>query len=173
MGYDGQGLGKEGQGILILVVGQQRPKHVGLGFSGQQSNISSAQITFVNARWIVKEAILIKEKVAGKWPCRIPLKYACKDLEERKKVMILPSRSSPAIGGPSNQVDKHHYKLKMYGTLCLVFFVARKGVIMLATVGSLEFWATQAWTIANTTNGIDIGSPNLGGFNRKSIPRTK
>jgi hypothetical protein len=38
------------QGILILVVGQQRPKHVGLGFSGQESNISSAQITFVNAR---------------------------------------------------------------------------------------------------------------------------
>lgn len=66
MGYDGQGLGKEGQGILILVVGQQRPKHVGLGFSGQQSNISSAQITFVNARRIVKETILIKEKVAGK-----------------------------------------------------------------------------------------------------------
>jgi hypothetical protein len=50
MGYDGQGLGKEGQGILILVVGQQRPKHVGLGFSGQESNINSAQITFVNAR---------------------------------------------------------------------------------------------------------------------------
>lgn len=126
MGYDGQGLGKEGQGILILVVGQQRPKHVGLGFSGQESNISSAQITFVNARWIVKEAILIKEKVAGKWPCRIPLKYACRDLEERKNVMILPSRSSPAIGGPSNQVDKHHYKLKMYGTLCLVFCCCKK-----------------------------------------------
>lgn len=173
MGYDGQGLGKEGQGFLILDVGQQRLKHVGLGFSGQESNIISAQINFVKARWIVKEAIPIKEKVAGKWPCRIPLKYACRDLEERKKVMILPSISSPAIGGPSNQVDKHHYKLKMYGTLCLVFFVARKGVIMLAIVGSLEFWATQAWTIANTTNGIDIGSPNLGGFNRKSIPRAK
>jgi tuftelin-interacting protein 11 len=32
MGYDGQGLGKEGEGIVIPIVSQQRPKHEGLGF---------------------------------------------------------------------------------------------------------------------------------------------
>jgi hypothetical protein len=34
MGYDGQGLGKEGQWILIPIVSQQRPEYESLGFSG-------------------------------------------------------------------------------------------------------------------------------------------
>jgi hypothetical protein len=75
MGYDGQGIGKEGQGILIPIVSQQRPKHEGLGFSGQEANTSSTQTTFVKARGTKKEAIPMEEKVARKGVCNKPLKY--------------------------------------------------------------------------------------------------
>jgi hypothetical protein len=40
MGYDGQGIGKEGQGIQIPIVAQWRPNHEGLGFGGQEANTS-------------------------------------------------------------------------------------------------------------------------------------
>jgi hypothetical protein len=47
MGYDGQGIGKEIQGILISILSQQRPKHEVLGFNGQEARIGSAQTTFI------------------------------------------------------------------------------------------------------------------------------
>jgi hypothetical protein len=107
MGYDGQGIGKEGQGILIPIVAQQRPKHEGLGFSGQEANTSATQTTFVKARGTKKEAM-----------CNKPLKYACRSLEEGNKEMILPSIFAPTLGGPSNQASKHHQRLKRYGLVC-------------------------------------------------------
>jgi hypothetical protein len=78
MGYNGQGLEKEGQGIIIPIVAQQRPKHEGLGFSGQESNTSSTQTNFIKARIIIKEgSIPMKEKVARKGMCGKTLKSAC------------------------------------------------------------------------------------------------
>jgi hypothetical protein len=85
MGYDGQGIGKEGQGIQIPIVAQKRPKHEGLGFGGQESITSSTQTTFFKARGIIKEAIPMEEKAVGKGVCSKPLKFACRDLEEETK----------------------------------------------------------------------------------------
>ena len=70
MGYNGQGLDKRSQGIVYYIVIEQRPKHEGLGFSGKDkvSDYNSSQarttkITFVKARGIEEEDILIEEKV--------------------------------------------------------------------------------------------------------------
>lgn len=35
MGYDDQGISKEGHVIMIPIVSQQRPKNEGLGFNGK------------------------------------------------------------------------------------------------------------------------------------------
>jgi hypothetical protein len=50
MVYHGQGIGKEGRGILIPIVPQQRPKHEGLEFSGQEAETSSSQTMFIKER---------------------------------------------------------------------------------------------------------------------------
>jgi hypothetical protein len=54
MGYDGQGILKESQWILIPIVAQHRPKHEGPRFSRQEASASLAQTTFVKARGIGK-----------------------------------------------------------------------------------------------------------------------
>jgi hypothetical protein len=43
-------MGYDGQGIQIPIIAQQRPKHEGLGFSGQESNTNATQTTFIKAR---------------------------------------------------------------------------------------------------------------------------
>jgi len=45
-----KGIRYEGQGILIPIVAQQRPKNEGLVFSGQEVITSVAQTTFLKAR---------------------------------------------------------------------------------------------------------------------------
>jgi hypothetical protein len=95
MGYDSQGIGKECQGILIPIVAQQRLKHEGLGFNGQEANTSVAQTTFVKAIETRKEAMYNR-----------PLKSTCRSLEVGNNEMILPSIFSPILGGPSNQDGK-------------------------------------------------------------------
>jgi hypothetical protein len=89
----------------------------------------------------------MEEKEVGKGVCNKPLKYACRGLEEGNKEIILPSKSTPTLGGPSNQAGKHHHKPKMYGIVC---FYCKKRVIRLAIVGTLEGQETHAKTIANT-----------------------
>jgi hypothetical protein len=66
MGYDGQGIGKEGQGNLIPIVAQEIPKHEGLRFIGQEADTSSTQTTFVKTRGTKKEAIPMEEKATRK-----------------------------------------------------------------------------------------------------------
>jgi len=66
LGYDVQSLGKEGKGIVILIVAQQRPLHEFLGFSGQESNTSLSQTTFIKARGIKNKSIPMEEKVYRK-----------------------------------------------------------------------------------------------------------
>jgi hypothetical protein len=60
MGYDDQGLGKEGQGILTPIVAQQRLNHEGLGFSGQESNTTTTQTTLIKERGTRKETMCNK-----------------------------------------------------------------------------------------------------------------
>jgi len=55
--------------------------------------------------------------------CIKPLKYACRSLEEGSKEIIPPSIFSPTFGGPRNQVEKDHHKLKRYG---IVYFFRNK-----------------------------------------------
>ena len=107
MGYDGKGIGKEGQVIFILIVSQQRPKHEGLGFSGQEANTSVAQTTFIKERGIGKEAM-----------CNKPLKFACRILEEGNKQTIPPSIFAPTLGGPRKKAKNHSHRLKIYGLIC-------------------------------------------------------
>jgi hypothetical protein len=57
MGYDGQGIGKGGQGILIPNVSQHRSKHKDLGFSGKEANTRESQTNFVKARGTKKGAM--------------------------------------------------------------------------------------------------------------------
>jgi hypothetical protein len=47
-------------------VSQERPKHEGLVFSGQEDNTSSTQTTFLKERGIKKESINMEENVVVK-----------------------------------------------------------------------------------------------------------
>jgi hypothetical protein len=50
MGYDGQGIGKKIQGILIPIVVSFRAKHEGLGFDGRSENPMTMKTIFVKAK---------------------------------------------------------------------------------------------------------------------------
>jgi hypothetical protein len=67
MGYDGQGIGKEGQGILIPIVAQQRLKREGLGFNGQEANTSATQTTFIKVRETRKESMCSRPLEVYMW----------------------------------------------------------------------------------------------------------
>jgi hypothetical protein len=112
-------MGYDGQGILIPIVAQQRPKHEGPGFSGQGSNTSVAQTTFIKTRGIGKESIPMEEKDVGKGVHNKPVKYVHRGLEEGSKETIFPSIYDPTLRGPRNQACKHHYKSKRCGIVCL------------------------------------------------------
>jgi hypothetical protein len=45
--YDGKGLGKIKQVILIPIVVEQRVKHEGLSFDGRGEKVTESKITFV------------------------------------------------------------------------------------------------------------------------------
>lgn len=81
--------------------------------------------------------------------CSKPLKYTSIGLEEGNKEIILPPRSTPTFGGPSNQTSKHYHKLKRCGIISLVCSIARKGIIRIVITGTLEGQATRIRTIYN------------------------
>jgi hypothetical protein len=122
-----KGKGKENQGILIPIVAQHRPKHEGLGLVDKKP--TQVQLKPPSSR---QEEL---EKTLFPWGRR-KLQNECamshsnmifRGLEEGKKDMIPPSRSTPILGGSSNQVGKHHHIPKMYGIISLVCFYYKKG----------------------------------------------
>jgi hypothetical protein len=68
----------------------------------------------------------MEEKVAGKGVGNMPLKYACRGLEEGSEGMILPPKYTPTLGGPTNQASKCHHKPKRYVKTSLVCFSCKK-----------------------------------------------
>jgi len=88
MGYDDQGIVKDGQGILLPIVAQQRSKNEVLRFGGQESITILSQTTFFKARGIKKKSIPLEKKETRKGVCNMPLKYTCRGLEEGNKEII-------------------------------------------------------------------------------------
>jgi hypothetical protein len=54
MGYDGKGIVKRKQGILIPIVAKQRVKHEVIGFDGIEENTMNTKITFVKVKHMVE-----------------------------------------------------------------------------------------------------------------------
>jgi hypothetical protein len=68
MGYDGQGIGKRTQGILIPIIDTPWVKHKGLCFDGILENSMTMKTTFVKDKDMSKLAFSLEERtVIQEW----------------------------------------------------------------------------------------------------------
>jgi hypothetical protein len=106
----------------------------------------------------------MEENVARKGVCNKPLKYSYIVLEEGKKEMIPPYRSSSTLGVSRNQPVKHHHKLKIYGIVSLVCFRCKKMSHKDKNCGHSRRPKSREKHISITIDLIEIRRTNVRGF---------
>jgi hypothetical protein len=85
MGYDGKGIGKRRQGILIPIVVTPWAKHEGLGFDGRSENSITMKTIFVKEKDMLELDFSSGEGATPVNEGVIPLPpHPCGRLKERK-----------------------------------------------------------------------------------------